>query len=381
MWDVVVVGAGPAGSIAAYVLVKGGCSVLLVDADKGSSNAIGETFPVAGLRILRTLGIKAPSEEGTHQIVGGTLSCWGSDSLTPRDFFRDPEGPPWRVDRRLFDSSLRDSVQEAGAVVIRSKAKQVERAGSQWNLRLSNGTEVSSHWLIDAGGRKSGLSRQLGVNRNKDVSLIALYRLSNPLPSPDSNRAVIEAVADGWWYAAPLPNGRIVAGFHTSPATARHLFSRPEAWQALWRQSNHVALFHGSLTFEERLAPLDASGALSDKCYGTGWISCGDAALSFDPLSSQGLLTALYTGMTAGKCTLEALDGNLITCDRYAEQLLAIRQSYRANLLRTYRDELRWRKRHFWRVHQETCSEKDILRSPLGGSPNELSPSGKSQFK
>jgi flavin-dependent dehydrogenase len=357
MWDVIVVGAGPAGSIAASVLAKNGCKVLVVNADAGSNNAIGETLPVAGLRILRSLGIGTPRGEGAHQIVSGTLSCWGSDSLLHRDSFQDPEGPALRVDRRLFDASLRISALEAGAVLISSRTKQVERADSRWKLRLSNGAEVCSHWLIDAGGRKSGLARQLGANRHKDVSLIALYCVSNTMPAAVFSRTIIEATPDGWWYAAPLPCGKTVAGFHTSPAIARCLSNRPEAWEALLRRSNHVAHFCGALTFEEQLRPLDASGALSDKFYGKGWISCGDAALSFDPLSSQGLLTALYTGMSAGKCALSALDGNLIPCKLYAERLLAIRQCYRANLLRTYRYECRWPQSDFWHLHQERLSE------------------------
>ena len=85
-----VVGLDRLARIAAFVLAKGGCSVLLVDAEKGSGNAIGETLPAAGLRILRTLGIKT-SEEGAHRTVGGNVVLLGLRFAHSPRFFGIPE--------------------------------------------------------------------------------------------------------------------------------------------------------------------------------------------------------------------------------------------------------------------------------------------------
>ena len=48
----------------------------------------------------------------------------------------------------------------------------------------------------------------------------------------------------------------------------------------------------------------DASGSVSEPVAGDGWIACGDAAVSFDPISSQGILNAIRTGAAVASAIL-----------------------------------------------------------------------------
>ena len=105
------------------------------------------------------------------------------------------------------------------------------------------------------------------------------------------------------------PERKDCCGFYTSPATARPS-SVDQKPGGMWRQSNHVALVYGSLTFEERLAPFDASGAFSDRqiFLGRDGFSCvwrnSQHSRVRPTVVTKGLLTAFYTGnQPAEMCT------------------------------------------------------------------------------
>jgi flavin-dependent dehydrogenase len=82
---------------------------------------------------------------------------------------------------------------------------------------------------------------------------------------------------------------------------------------------------------------------------GDGWLAVGDAAFSFDPLSSQGILTALYSGMKAGEALVEHLSGNPDALANYDHRLAAIYNAYLRNRSMYYMLEARWAERPFWR--------------------------------
>ncbi|MFJ2865952.1 hypothetical protein [Kitasatospora sp. NPDC087314] len=92
-----------------------------------------------------------------------------------------------------------------------------------------------------------------------------------------------------------------------------------------------------------------AAGAVA---AGPGWVAAGDAALAFDPLSSQGIVTALHTGARAGRAVADCpADGGRTTAalaDRTAF-LDGIAAAYRRNHANTYDQEQRWPLSPFWR--------------------------------
>jgi hypothetical protein len=162
----------------------------------------------------------------------------------------------------------------------------------------------------------------------------------------------VEAVADGWWYSAMLPdNGRVLA-FHTDgdlPAARRTRetggflsFLGETRWMAT-SASNHL---DGSIT---RVSA--RSQWLANPC-GNDWCAVGDAALAFDPLSSQGLFNALYTGLRGAQAVSAALAGNAMPLAAYRDRVAMIRDAYLRNLIRYYQMETRFRDRVFWRRRQ-----------------------------
>src|SRR4051812_48448803 len=114
MWDVIVVGAGPAGSTAASVLSRKGDRTLLADKLDNDRSRTGVALPGAAVRLLRSLDLLTPEIGSPHASIRSMLASWNSDALLATDSIRDPYGPGWRLDRRYFDAELRKAAVGAG---------------------------------------------------------------------------------------------------------------------------------------------------------------------------------------------------------------------------------------------------------------------------
>jgi flavin-dependent dehydrogenase len=88
-------------------------------------------------------------------------------------------------------------------------------------------------------------------------------------------------------------------------------------------------------------------------CAGAGWVAAGDAACTFDPLSSQGILKALRGGKLASFVALDWLEGRTSSPARYERIVGAEYRKYLAARRWCYGQEQRWPQSEFWRVRQE----------------------------
>lgn len=367
-YDVVVAGGGPAGSAAAIALAGAGRTVLLVDAGTGPPK-VGETLVPAGRVVLGDLGVDDRVLGSGHLPCYGSLSAWGSADLHAVDYINDPHGHGWHLDRRLFDRRLRDAARAAGAEVAESTAVRgtARRPDGGWTLALRGGTgpadapgtggerTVCCRWVIDATGRAAAIAVRCGARRQVRDRLTALYAPLETDPRDTDRRSLVESDEDGWWYTAPRPSGgRLVAYFtdadlSAAQYTARHFHRRLSATRHVSRQAHR----HGPPPTPP-VAPRRAAAhtAHLDRVYGEGWTAAGDAAIAFDPLSSQGVLTALYTGMSAGL----AVDAHLSPLHRgadsglaaYAHKVEATRTAYLRGHRLIHAQEARWIHRTFW---------------------------------
>ncbi|MYW03003.1 oxidoreductase, partial [Streptomyces sp. SID3343] len=171
---------------------------------------------------------------------------------------------------------------------------------------------------------------------------------------PDTDAStLVEAGADGWWYTALLPAGRRLIAHFTDADLPAARPTDPARFRDLVAATTHVAARAARHPFPSdlvlRRAP--AHGAHLDPACGDGWIAVGDAAAAFDPLSSQGILTALYTGLTAGHTVDECLRGTPAG-NAYRDRIAAVVTAYRRNRRHAYATERRWPNHPFWQRRQ-----------------------------
>ena len=340
------------------VLGRAGRRVLLLDPSTPGAFRVGEALPPSARPLLRDLGLLDRFLDEGHLPCYGNLSAWGAPWLHPTDFLFDRNGHGWHLDRARFDAQVRDAARAAGAKVrTGARLTSAERLGKRWRIEWSGegrACEVRSSWVVDATGRRCAVARRHGATRLHDDGLVAFFARFHPaVPGADRDaRTLIEAVPDGWWYTALVPSGERVVAFLTDPDLVdRSALLSSAGFVAALAGTNQVgaALTTHGYAIAGRPRGTDAGSARLDRFAGPGWLAAGDAALSFDPLSSQGILNALYTGMKAGQALDAHLSGDMSALAGYASRLEEIHQAYQRNRTTYYGYETRWPGDPFWR--------------------------------
>jgi flavin-dependent dehydrogenase len=347
--EVLIIGSGPAGATAALNLAPTR-RVALIDRRIAPTPRIGESLPPATRRLLTDMGLFEAFRREGHAPCYGNRSVWGSATPTETDFLRDPDGHGWHLDRARFESWLRHIALERGAaLIVPTSLVACEHDGRHWHVMLNNACTLRADLLIDASGRSATLARRLGARRYVEDRLVC--RWTHGRAHGGGGLTVVEAVEDGWWYTAPLPAGRRVLAFHSDadlPAARSPALIERAAHTIELSQTLAACDF----TPDKQAGMAVAHSAVLAPCVGSAWLATGDAALSFDPLSAQGLLNALFTGLAAAEaadCHLSSQEGAL---PGYATTIAGIHAAYRRHLDFWYRRETRWPDAPFWRRRQ-----------------------------
>lgn len=345
--QILVLGAGIGGCIAALALAPF-YSVVLVDLHSVPKDRVGECLAPAAGRILHKLRLSQLLHQG-HLVSHGLLSYWGSETPKVVDQLVNPDGHGWHLDRQLFEQQLRDVAQMRGVSCFWPAAFiQSKQQAEGWCVELqheSQRTEVHCQLVIDATGRHSRFARSLAVSRHNLDQQLSVWLTAEV--KVRKHISVLSSAAMGWWYSAPLPKlpfaAKNMSQFDGSEGQAR-LFAlqiQPGQLDKSLSQSSHCFLKAaaeapglGTLVQQivpgtEQLHELVAanSSKLSVGC-GTGWFAIGDAAMSFDPLSSQGIFNAMATAMQLADLLIEHGLHHHSTVALYQAQLDSIWQHY-----------------------------------------------------
>ena len=165
---------------------------------------------------------------------------------------------------------------------------------------------------------------------------------------------MIEAASDGWWYTAMLPSRQRVVAYLTDADLAPPGLATRKSFISIVTGTRYVRACLAAHGYRLQMIPkaTPANTSRLDCTTGDGWLAIGDAALSFDPLSSQGILTSLHTGMKAGEALHDCLSGNSDAIADYDHHLSTIYDAYLRNRSMYYMMEQRWRERPFWQRRQ-----------------------------
>ena len=221
-----------------------------------------------------------------------------------------------------------------------------------WTVACDDGTAIAARFAIDATGRAASLARALpGTPRPERLDrLIACIVHFEDCAAPHADTSV-ETFEDGWWLATPLPDGRRLVALLSDSDIVRQLgVADPRRWQAKLMDTQLIAraVRNGKPCAPPRLVP--AGTRRQAIPLGLPLLAAGDAAASFDPLSSQGIAKALRAGAFAAYAAADFLESRgvqgLARYRAFADDEFA---QYRATWRRIYREETRWPDRSFWR--------------------------------
>jgi len=354
-FDVVVAGAGPAGAAVSRCLALRGLSVALVERSAFDKPRVGESLAPAVTPLLKDLGVWEPFRSLNPLPSYGTRSSWGSDEPQSYSHLMTPHLNGWHVDRLAFDRMLADSAVHAGAQMwTRSRLVNIARVEGGFTVDvLCSGVQrtIETRFIIDATGRSASVGRRLGATPLPFDKLIGVA-----VPFADANAeqhcyTLVETSAEGWWYAAPVVQGRSVAMLMTDGDLISDQRTRTEdGWRLAVERTRHM------LQRVQECTPLSSPCAYTAVSHRllrqpgdhSPWLALGDAALAVDPISGSGMVRALRTARQAAETAVEVLSGNAAAIDRYESNRNDECTAYLEERASYYAMEQRWQHTPFW---------------------------------
>lgn len=321
--EVLIVGAGPAGSFAAELLARAGRRVLLFDGrPEGEPKACGGGVTSKALKAWPHL----------LEAVGRTVDELELYSPSGKRLHLKLEEPFAIYSRVAFDSYLRERARIAGAEVIAKKisTRSLTNQNGSWSLRDADGNFWRGKFLVAADGANSGIAKSLaGPLPPSDMEVAFGYRA--PLPATTEAPTVVAFLPRwvGYAWAFPRPD-HISFGIATTQDAFEHkplddllwdfmcgyYRQREDAKAKLWASRKVDAERDQRIRNELKLSAERYAAripGLADKTWdsrrasGDGWALLGDAAGFADPVTGEGIYYALRSAELFAKAYLSTM--------------------------------------------------------------------------
>lgn len=374
-YQIAIIGGGPAGSACARALArKGQREILLVESGAYEQFRIGESIPPESRRFFRALGIHEKFLAEGHEPCYGSCSYWGSDKRGYNDSLLSLHGHGWHLDRRRFNQFLAQQACEAGAelaIATTLLASDADDAGFVLELESAGPqTRIHADFVIDASGARSLFARQRGSRKAHDDPLVCLatrFALGDAAQHV-SRMTHLEAVEHGWWYAARLPDNTLLVTFYTDAQTLKAMnLNQAPCWHAMLGEAvNTARLTHDTYCLDDAIRSFPAPSYCLDALHGERWLAIGDAASTYDPITSQGIIKSLANAALAADAIHARNGGDDAGLDRYAATVRAEYRHYVDMRQYFYSLEQRWPDSPFWRQRHATSDfgTNEVVKRP-----------------
>lgn len=357
--DVLIIGGGPGGAATALSLLRySGLKVMIVEQSALDNTRVGENVSPALFDLLDYVDIHK-EDFGPDSFLEGysNKAAWGSSYINTRDSLFTSQGANYQIDRERFDLHLLEQVMSRGGIVFpRTRCQSLRQLPNEhWEASFQHRDQqqfdVLARYIVDATGRQSTISRQLGIESVRFDQLVAIGAFLQTTDNRNiSQDLFMEATEEGWWYTAALPKQQMAVTFFTDADRASELqLHKPANWCKMLEQTVHTRQRTSETLSHEALWTRNAFSQLNDFSCRKNFIAVGDAAAAFDPLSSMGIGFAISSAFQAARALLENYNGDAKAIDRYQQDISRIFHSYQELKLQFYHKEQRWPESPFWK--------------------------------
>lgn len=366
--DVAIIGAGPAGAVAAALLRRAGHSVRVIERQRFPRFSIGESLLPQSMAYLEAAGMLRAVVEAGFQYKNGAAFFRGEErsAYDFRDKHTEGWGTTFQVVRADFDNVLARCAAEQGADVRFGETVTAFRGGAVPELDIVDAdgaaTTLRSRFVLDASGFGRVLPRLLNLETPTGLpERAALFgHFAEGAAAHDSDRTKIGVFVhpshrDVWFWRIPLSDGRSSIGCvatrgFLSPTDGAPLTDRSDAEQDAWREARLRALiaeepllarmFDGA-PLRMPVRTLVGYSANVARLHGEGYALLGNAGEFLDPVFSSGVTIALRSAYQASQVLHRQLGGEVV--DWHTEYDVPLRKgidTFRAFVERWYSGEL-----------------------------------------
>jgi geranylgeranyl reductase family protein len=345
LFDAVVVGAGPAGAIAARDLGRAGARIALVDGSHPREKPCGGG--VTG-RALALAAIPDSATAAGHTIGAVTFEAAGrraSISLSSRLDLRV-------YSRDGFDAALLRQARDAGAALIPRRVTSITRANGAWTIGTGE-TALRARWLLGADGAGGVVRKQVFRPFTRAQLSIAA---GSYVEGVDVREIVIAFIdrPSGYLWSFPRP-GHLAVG-----TCAQADVTTPAEMHAItdaWLDRYPAAAGRTRRRYAWPIPSLGAADVDAEQPAGDGWMLLGDAGGLVDPITREGIFFALRSGSLAAEA-LQSANAS----ETYAA---AIRDELHSELRRAARLKAGFYRPRFTRLLVDALNQSAAIRGVM----------------
>jgi flavin-dependent dehydrogenase len=288
LFDVVVLGAGPAGAAAALGLSRLGYSTAVLSRPRSSSVEGLSARALASLTEAELRRAAACASEPAARVVSwaGQGSERGQESL---------------IKREQFDAGLQASLRHGAVNWMDASIRSVQFVNDVWQVETTRGL-ISSRTVLDARGRYARRADRRGP-------LLVAWNITQQIGERAAPGSAVAALDDGWCWVARTGDGLLSLQFVGS---ASEPLSRQQLVLRIQAAAHAVPAFRPDIDRLTGVQPSHARAAVarySQPSRGQGFLRIGDAAVAMDPLSGNGIHEAVRSARTAVAAVNSYLQG------------------------------------------------------------------------
>jgi flavin-dependent dehydrogenase len=345
--DVLVIGAGPAGTVAAAIIHKAGFRVRIVEKQQFPRFVIGESLLPRCMEALEEAGfLEAVKAAGFQEKGGAKFEKNGKIcDYSFEDTFTKGWTWTWQVPRSEFDKILADTVEGQGVPVD----YQTTVTGIRFNPDHSSITtvedaagavsEISARFIVDGSGYGRVIPRLFNLDKPSTLpprkAMFVHARDPHRSMADEPNRITIVVHEPGVWiWIIPFSNGATSIGFVGDPA----FFDRfPGGMRDLIASQPYIAERFAGVDFLWEPRTLQSWSSTTDRFFGNGFVLTGNVTEFLDPVFSSGVTLATVSSQMAAHLVVRTLRGEAVDwATEYTEPMLQGVNTFRSYVTTWY---------------------------------------------
>ena len=377
-FDVLVVGAGTAGCLAAKTAAEKGLKVCIIDSKNKENIGAKICGDALGEHHLKTLGLEKPKGDELEKKIEGVQIF--SPDLNTVFTIEDKDFVGYILNRRLFGQWLLNKAIDKGALLMESTQflEPVFDGGFVVGGKVKSSgktTQLTSRVVVDASGFagavRQKLPNEMGIeNKIENEDVEACYREIRQLKQEDENTKYCEIYLNsevtpgGYTWIFPKRGAKVNVGLGIC---MRGRFPNPK--KQLYKHILSKPQFEGSLLLSGG-AWWDPTRRPLDNMVGNGVILTGDAASLVNPIHGGGIGPSMLSGFFAGKKIAEALENgeptqsslwgyNRMYMDSYGKKQASL-DIFRMFLISSNDEDLNYG------MNYKLVTENDVLKASMG---------------
>lgn len=352
--DVLVIGAGPSGTVAASIISQAGFTVKIVEKMKFPRFVIGESLLPRCMEALEEAGfLDAVKEKGFQEKFGAKFVKNGK---VCDYFFADQFTPgwswTWQVPREEFDKILADCCEKMGIPVqYETTVTGIEFNGSDSVTTVEdidgNRSQIEARFIVDGSGYGRVIPRLFNMDKPSDLpprkALFTHVVDTKRTMDDEPNRITIIVHQKGIWiWVIPFSNGNTSVGFVGEPEFFNATAGSPEEQlRALIATEPYLSerMKDVEFVFEPRV--LQSYSVSTTRFFGDGFVLTGNVTEFLDPVFSSGVTLATVSSQLAAHLVIKKLNGETVDWDaEYTQPMMQGVNTFRSYVMAWYEGTL-----------------------------------------